>query len=42
MKTQQDQENASPVIQQKGNKQESAFKDERPETVAQGKLYDMV
>jgi hypothetical protein len=42
MKTQQDQENASPVIQQKGNKQESAFKDERSETVAQGKLYDMV
>jgi hypothetical protein len=42
MKTQQDQENASPVIQQKGNKQASAFKDERPETVAQGKLYDMV
>ena len=42
MKTQQDQENASPVIQQKCNKQASAFKDERPETVAQGKLYDMV
>jgi hypothetical protein len=42
MKTQQDQDNAPKVVQQKGNKQASAFKDERSETVAQGKLYDMV
>lgn len=42
MKTHQEQDNAPKVIQQKGNKQESAFKDGRSETVMQGKLYDMV
>jgi hypothetical protein len=42
MKTNKDQDNAPKVVQQKGNKQASTFKDERSETVAQGKLYDMV
>jgi hypothetical protein len=42
MKMQQEQDKAPKVIRQKGNKQESAFKDGRSETVMQGKLYDMV
>jgi hypothetical protein len=42
MKTHQDQDNAPKVVQQKAEKQESGFKDERSETVVQTKLYDMV
>jgi hypothetical protein len=42
VKTSQDQDNVPKVVQEKVNKQASTFKDERPETVAQGKLYDMV
>jgi hypothetical protein len=42
MKTHEDQDNAPKIVQQKVEKQESAFKDERSETVVQTKLYDMV
>jgi len=42
MKTHQDQENTPRIVQQKAEKQESGFKDERSETVVQTKLYDMV
>jgi hypothetical protein len=42
MKTNQDQDNAPKVVQRKAEKQKSAFKDKRSETVAQAKLYDMV
>jgi hypothetical protein len=42
MKTNEVQDNAPKVVQQKAEKQESAFKDERSETVVQTKLYDMV
>jgi hypothetical protein len=42
MKTNQDQDNAPKVVQQKAEKQKSALKDERSETVVQTKLYDMV
>ena len=42
MKTNQDQDNAPKVVQQKAEKQKSALKDERSETVVQTKLYDIV
>jgi hypothetical protein len=43
MKTNEVQDNAPKVVQQqKAEKQESGFKDERSETVVQTKLYDMV